>query len=405
MKKLLISFLLASFAVLSFPQLALADGMIVPPPGYWIEETDQQAVIFHQGNLETLILSITFRGDAEDFGWIIPLPTRPEIDKSTDELFVALKELTQYRPRQQIGKKIDLPSGDSAESQVTVWETKRVGIYQTAVITSTNKDALAQWLDENGYHYPTSYAYILDDYINRGWYFVAAKINTDSLNTLVEGQLREGHVTPLQLTFKTDKPFYPLKISSVTSAFLTRQTTATPTPVATVRPIRRNDPPEPIPDKPHTRQVPGQQGQGVMEDIVPVVDRRASNVGVTLYIFSDHKSYLPSFNTLYAGWLKERQIENLAQIDGDPWINVSKGKYLTRIHRQYRLEEMNNDLWIRYSEDDQPVGGGQLKLPFLGENKKFLLIVGFTLVLEVLAVGAILLSLTKVKNEPNPILE
>lgn len=366
MKKLLLIFLLV-FSFLLFPKNVFADGLMVPPPGYWIEETEQRAVIFHEGNQETLILSVTFRGDAKDFGWLIPFPTRPEVDKSTDELFVALQELTQpiYRIQKEEGLE-PIPLG-MEEKGVTVWETKKVDIYQIAVLSSTDKDSLARWLNENGYQYPPSQAYILEEYINNGWYFVAAKINTESLGELVEAQLREGHATPLKMTFETDKPLYPLKISSVMSDF---------------------------------QQKTGEAVGGEEIQIIPPRPRRVG-VDVLLYIFSDHKSYLPGFNTVYAGWVKREKIENLAQIQGEPWLKTDKGKYLTRLQRNFTLAEMSSDLWIRKAEDDEVVGAGEPK-ELLGRERRLLLILGVPLFLEVLVILVILVVKGGRKGESEP---
>ena len=58
----------------------------------------------------------------------------------------------------------------------------------------------------NNYNFPDSASYILDSYIDNGWYFVAMKINPQSLEWKdVPQQLREGHATPVVLKFKTDK--------------------------------------------------------------------------------------------------------------------------------------------------------------------------------------------------------
>lgn len=355
MRKLCLILIFTSLLLLQLPQRVFADGMIVPPPDYWIEETGQKAVIFHEADLETLILSVTFRGDAEDFGWLTPFPTRPEVDKSTDELFTALEELTGPTFRIQEGYGV-APLGVE-EKGVTVWETKKVDIYQIAVLTSTDKDSLANWLKDNNYQYPTSQAYILEEYINNGWYFVAAKINTESLGRLVEEQLQVGHATPLKITFKTDKPFYPLKISSVMSDFQEKAV-----------------------EEEEILMMPREPGfQSFME-----------GVDVLLYVFSEHKSYLPGFNAGYAGWLKKEKIENLAQVNGEPWLKTNKGKYLTRLERHFTLAEMNNDLWIRDAEDDEPVGEGEPKEFLLGREKKLLLILGVPLVLEVLVILVIL---------------
>lgn len=358
MKKLCLILILASLLLLQFPQRVLADGMIVPPPGYWIDETEQKAVIFHEGDKETLVLSVTFRGDAENFGWVIPFPTRPEVDKSTDELFTALQDLTGpiYRILEKEGFGA-VPLGE--EQAVTVWETKKVDIYDIAVLSSTDKNALAVWLNDNGYQYPVKQTYILEEYVENGWYFVAAKINTESLGELVSEQLKEGHATPLKITFKTDKPFYPLKISQVMSDF-------------------------------QEKAVEAVEEEEIL--MMPKPRRTRVGVDVLLYVFSEHKSYLPGFNVGYAGWLKKGKIENLAQVNGEPWLETNKGKYLTRLERHYQLSEMNNDLWVRNAEDDEPVGEGEAKSLFLNKEKKLLLILGVPLLLEVIVILVVLVT-------------
>ncbi len=374
MKKLfLIFFLIFSFFLL--PKKVLADGLIVPPPGYWIQETKQKAVIFHEGDQETLIISVTFQGDAEDFAWLIPLPTQPEVDKSTDEIFVALEELTQPQFTILERKEMEAVPMGTGESGVTVWETKKVDIYEIAVLTSTDKESLTKWLNDNGYQYPTAQAYILEEYIDMGWYFVATKVNTDSLGELTEAQLREGHAVPLKMVFETEKPFYPLKISSAMSDFdnvLSSQVASLgyETPLAIAKEIA----------------------------IMPRPPRRAE-IEVVLYIFSDHKSYLPGFNTPYAGWLKKGKIENLAQIQGEPWLETNKGKYLTRLQRYFTVAEMNNDLWIRKADDDEIVGSGEPKSGLLTKEKRLLLILGIPLVLEVLVITIVLVVKKGKKNE------
>lgn len=47
--------------VLMAPAIVSADGGIFPPPNYWMQETDQKAVIFYEKNVETMVLSVTFR--------------------------------------------------------------------------------------------------------------------------------------------------------------------------------------------------------------------------------------------------------------------------------------------------------------------------------------------------------
>ncbi len=70
--------------------------MLIPRiPNQQIYETGQKAVIWHENDMETLILSTSFKGQAEEFVWVVPVPSRPTIDKGIDELFTSLEAFTR----------------------------------------------------------------------------------------------------------------------------------------------------------------------------------------------------------------------------------------------------------------------------------------------------------------------
>src|SRR5437016_6612077 len=48
-----------------------------------INEPTQKAIIFHHQAREDLILQVKYEGPAEDFGWLIPVPGRPEVRKGS----------------------------------------------------------------------------------------------------------------------------------------------------------------------------------------------------------------------------------------------------------------------------------------------------------------------------------
>jgi len=70
---------LAAFLVVCLPASALADGKFYSservPPGL----PYQRALIAHDGGRELLILQSKFEGEAKDFGWVVPLPSVPEL--------------------------------------------------------------------------------------------------------------------------------------------------------------------------------------------------------------------------------------------------------------------------------------------------------------------------------------
>ncbi|MBN1162469.1 DUF2330 domain-containing protein [Patescibacteria group bacterium] len=213
-----LSFFLAFGSFSSRP--ALADGMVLPPSNRYIYETEQKAVIWYDEKTqrETLVLSISFEGDAEDFAWVVPVPSKPEVEKARNELFLALEELTAptvSRVQYDTGYKLMAP--EASDNAVTVVESKEIGYYHIDVLSSTDAGELAKWLSDNDYHYPEKYSYVLEDYMGDTWHFVAVKVNQSKSGDYVSGQLNSGNATPLKISFGSERIFYPMKISGVLS--------------------------------------------------------------------------------------------------------------------------------------------------------------------------------------------
>lgn len=346
MKKIIFATIL-SFLIA--PMIASADGAIFPPPDYWMQETDQKAVIFHDGNLETMILSVTFRGNAENFSWIVPTPSRPEVSKSTDELFVSLNKLTaptyDYRAMPMYSGAVF--DEEAAGSGVAILETKKVEYYDITVLEADDPEALTKWLKENNYNFPEEGKYLFDDYISNKWYFTAIKIDAKSLNNGVEAQLKQGHAIPLKFIFESSKIVFPLKISGIAEYF--KYPDIEPTSFMMERGV-------------------AESGTGVVyksesftPDMAPVSDYYypwRPGVNILLYVFADHKKDLPGFTTSYASWVKSKDIEKLAvESNGDYWVEPEARKYyLTKLSRYMQPSEMTYDLYLRDADDNDKVG-------------------------------------------------
>lgn len=356
-------------AFLIIPFLVSADGGIFPPPDYYIHETDQRAVIFYENGLETLILSVTFRGDAEDFGWVIPTPSRPQVSKSSDELFTSLEQITTFA--EDLVRPLTFEEAynlGKATRSVHVIETKKIEYYEVAVLTADEPEALAEWLAANDYQFPKKASYILDSYIENNWYFVAVKIDTEAISPGVDRQLRQGHMIPLQLKFSTDKIVYPLKITS------TLETLDTP--------------------KYYSLEEELSESRRIAIAPVPAYYPLPSKVGILIYVFTPaNKQAIPGFKTQYAGWLKKETIEELAFDDnGNPWIEVKQDKYfLTKMSRWMSYSEMTHDLYLRDASDNNLVNASPLEEP---SKFWFWLVISISLVF-IFGTGTIFVYLSK----------
>jgi HEAT repeat protein len=114
-------------------------------------------------------------------------------------------------------------------SEVKVIEIKTVGAYEVAVLSAGNAASLAEWLDTHHFIFPKENQGVLDSYVKKQWYFVAARIDPNQSGfTLVSGaptktpipastrkELVSGELHPLVISFPSDKCVFPLAISAV----------------------------------------------------------------------------------------------------------------------------------------------------------------------------------------------
>jgi hypothetical protein len=251
-KKILSIFLLATVIFTSLASSARADGMILPPDEYYlVYETEQKGFLIYEDGREELVISIGFNGEASEFGWIVPFPTRPEVSKVDSSIFEKLYEFTL--PKENLLEKIRGESNsypmygavmeeaavdtEEAKSTVEVLEEDSIGIYDYAVLEAGDPGDLRDWMEDNGYNLPGGdedddyyWGYdsqtqeelwsealpVIQSYIEDEWYFVTVRINnkfTDSSG--VEKKLEQGSVDPLRFSFETSDLIYPMKLTGI----------------------------------------------------------------------------------------------------------------------------------------------------------------------------------------------
>ncbi len=218
------------------PQGAIADGCFV---FRWdknadINEPAQKAIILHDAGREDLLLQVKYEGSLDDFGWLGPVPGVPKVEKGSMEAFYELSRLTQQRFGSDSPTK-GLTAHGGVESngahEVKVIEVKTVGAYEIAVLEARDAGSLERWLKAHGYAVPDGKSELLDEYIAKGWCFVATRIDlkkrsadksgpkrpdtASSGERALKWQLRSGELHPLLISFDTPTCIFPLKISAV----------------------------------------------------------------------------------------------------------------------------------------------------------------------------------------------
>ena len=218
---------------------ALADGCFVFK---WnksidINEPTQKAIIVYDAGRQDLLLQVKYEGPLEEFGWLIPVPSLPQIEKGSMEPFYELSQLTQRRFGASKGgiATLGVQDAGNGEAAVKVIQIKTVGAYEVAILSAKDSGSLTRWLHAHDYSLPEGKSEIVEDYIRRGWFFIAAKIqlnkgiglktvsNTNPKNSAaaaksrqaIQAKLSSGELHPLLISFDTPKCIFPLKISAV----------------------------------------------------------------------------------------------------------------------------------------------------------------------------------------------
>jgi hypothetical protein len=230
--------------ILFLPVTVRADGCFVAPPFVWdkhkdINEPTQKAILVYDAGQEDLILQVKYNGPVEEFGWLVPVPGLPTVQKGSMECFYELSRYTQQHwepPPPTAGKARSASlgvdsAGGSSPPPVKVIEIKTVGAYEVAVLSARDTGSLENWLNANGFSFPKGKEAVIDAYVQQQWYFVAVKIDlhkgggfqlvsgpprqAHGVKSEVAEKLATGELQPLHLSFASDRCIFPLKISSV----------------------------------------------------------------------------------------------------------------------------------------------------------------------------------------------
>ena len=172
----------------------------------------------------TSLIEIQYQGSAEDFSWILPIPSAIDADavqvpEDGDLVFDELHDITDVIIRQP-----ELPEcareernnsfteeADSAmedEGGVDVFASGEVGPFGFDVIGSEDADALINWLLDRNYRVEPSMEPLIDVYVEEQFAFLAMQ--------LLDGETSDS-ISPVELTYAGTEPMIPLRLTAVAS--------------------------------------------------------------------------------------------------------------------------------------------------------------------------------------------
>ncbi len=189
-----------------------------PKSGKPVVNADQTVIILWDAKKKQqhFIRKASFKSESEDFGFLIPSPSLPELSESGNHAFPYLKDLTKpkvmtmERPASgfSCGCSSKKVTKDKSWNEVKVELEKEVAGFQAAVLKATSAKALVGWLKDNGYAYSPEIQAWAKPYIDQNWRITALKIaqkndKEKEDNTVVAKALR--------MSFQTDRPLFPYR--------------------------------------------------------------------------------------------------------------------------------------------------------------------------------------------------
>lgn len=199
-----------------------ADGCCpAPRSGKPVVNADQSVIIIWDAATQTqhFIRRASFKSEGEDFGFLIPSPSKPELAESGNDAFPLLQEITKPEvitaksPPRGAGcgcggfNAAAPQAGALSDAEVRVLEEKMVAGFNAKVLEADTTEVLVQWLKENGYAYSPEVAEWAKPYVEQKWKITALKV----------AKKKEGDTTKdvtaaaLRMSFKTDRPLFPYR--------------------------------------------------------------------------------------------------------------------------------------------------------------------------------------------------
>ncbi|MDE0090897.1 MAG: DUF2330 domain-containing protein [Thaumarchaeota archaeon] len=187
------------------------------PHGLTVLPDDNGQVLLHYSaseRLETLVIQPEFTGTATEFGLVMPVPGKPEINEAPPDLFEFLALMTEMPRSEHATLLTDSEMSATEDSTVTVIMKKDVGDFKTTVLVADRADDLTEWLNYNGFEFEDADTENFDYYIKKGgYYFVALRVNMDKADVDAGGQI-SGRLNPIEFVFESEHPMLPLRIMS-----------------------------------------------------------------------------------------------------------------------------------------------------------------------------------------------
>jgi len=188
-----------------------------PPSGKPVVNADQTVIIIWDAEKKTehFVRQASFKSEADDFGFLVPTPSEPELAESGNEAFPILLKMTEpetktmARPSGGFGCGCgdDKTTGSAKRANITVLQEKMVAGFKAVVLETKSSEALVRWLKDHRYAYSPEIEAWAKPYVESGWKITALKVAKDAQAK----PDKNVAASALRISFKTNRPLFPYR--------------------------------------------------------------------------------------------------------------------------------------------------------------------------------------------------
>jgi hypothetical protein len=202
-------------------------GYYVGSAGTELYNHASEVAIVREGLTTTLTMRNDVSGDPGNFAMVIPVPEKLEdddihvVENGVFDVLDAYSapRLVRYECYES-DSDTDADSDADADSDwdqdtgdVAVEARYTVGEYEAVLLSAEESSSLFAWLNSHGYAVPDSSVPVLQDYIDAGQMFLAAKVSAD----LVDLETSDVVLSPLQIRYDSSTFSVPIRLGTLNS--------------------------------------------------------------------------------------------------------------------------------------------------------------------------------------------
>ncbi|MFZ5475837.1 MAG: DUF2330 domain-containing protein [Myxococcota bacterium] len=217
--------------LLATPDAGAFCGTFVGAAGTSLVNNSSEVVMARDGDTTTLTLIMDYEGDAAEFALVLPVPEVLDADDVGSVDDVLLEWIAAYSQPRAVaytcedvfattltgsgcGNAIGCAMADGGKSGgVDVQSSFSAYGYDFVVLSAEESAGLEAWLAENGYAIPEGGEAILQEYIDAGSYFLAAKVSLEQTPTAGA----PVWLPPIRLTYTSEVFSLPIRIGTISA--------------------------------------------------------------------------------------------------------------------------------------------------------------------------------------------